>query len=148
MRISDWSSDVCSSDLACSRQNNQLSHRLRNFDVFRVETERTRHTATAAVEHRRSGTQHFKQGVIALGAKERLLMAVGVYKNGRIQFGRPVATGMQKVTQQRYALRQLLGTRVVGQQLEQLFFETRQTARLKSDQSQRGRPTRSQKARV
>src|SRR3546814_15641908 len=59
-----------SSQPARSRQNNQLSPRLRNFDVFRVETERTRHTATAAVEHRRSGTQHFKQGVIALGDRK------------------------------------------------------------------------------
>src|SRR3546814_19912837 len=47
---------------ARSRQNNQLSHRLRNFDVFRVETERTRHTATAAVEHRRSRSEERRVG--------------------------------------------------------------------------------------
>src|SRR3546814_15803481 len=44
MRISDWSSDVCSSDLAYSRADRSLNHSLiRDHRIFEMGRERDRH---------------------------------------------------------------------------------------------------------
>src|SRR3546814_7733312 len=62
MRISDWSSDVCSSDLAAARLTESISQQVRTLDV--VDAVRERIPCDVTTVHRllgsRPGTRHFR----------------------------------------------------------------------------------------
>src|SRR5206468_4702341 len=126
--------------LAYFRQQPTLTDRLRHIVVIALEAERSRHPATARVDHVVLHAHSIEQLSIAIHPEQRLLVTMAVDERARAEphGWQPIDVRRQEFTEGKHLRAESLRARISGKQVDQLVAEHRQTTWLEGDDRDAG----------